>query len=177
MSFKLQQADRKGHLSAFKSNWTPKRLNCENYVVSTSEPFDIIHSSNMEIQIGTFKLKALLDSGSSVSLIVSDLANRTNSIVDRKYFKTLLSSTGNNLKVIGGVLLPMQIGKMQTNHKFTVVSELVTPVILGRDFLSAHKLRLDFGNGFVESADFGDTLHIEYFLNRSRANNFKIVQT
>ena len=65
----------------------------------------------MEIQIGTFKVKALLDSGSSVSLIVSDLANRTNSIVDRKYFKTLLSATGNNLKVIGRVLLPMQIGK------------------------------------------------------------------
>ncbi|KAI6647577.1 hypothetical protein LOD99_8754 [Oopsacas minuta] len=88
----------------------------------------------MEVLIGQNKVGASLDSGSSVSLIVADLVRRTRTDVDRNYSKRLLSATGNDLKVIVRVLLPLEIGTMRENHEFTVVSELITPVILGRAF-------------------------------------------
>ena len=124
-------------------------------MVSTSLPFETKCLSNMEILIGQHKVGALLDSGSSVSLIVADLVRRTRTEVDRDHSKRLLSATGDDLKIVGRVLLPLEIGTMRANHEFTVVSELITPVILGRDFLSAHKLKLDFENGIVKSPVYG----------------------
>ena len=56
---------------------------------------------------------------------------------------------------MGKVLLPILIGGTQTNHEFTVVSSLVTPLILGKYFLSAHKIRLDFGKELIECPPLG----------------------
>ena len=111
--------------------------------------------ATIEIDIGQLKVRALLDSGSSVSLIVADLVKKGCYEIDRNYFKQLVSATGNNLEVMGKVFLPILIGRTQTNHEFTVVSSLVTPLILGKDFLSAHKIRLDFGKELIECPTLG----------------------
>ncbi|KAI6661877.1 hypothetical protein LOD99_9760 [Oopsacas minuta] len=105
----------------------------------------------MEVLIGQNKVGELLDSGSSVPLIVADLVRKTRTDVDRNYSKRMLSVTGNDLKVIGRVLLGLEIGTMRENHESTVIIELKTPVILGRDFHSPHNLKFDFDNGTVES--------------------------
>ena len=120
-----------------------------DYVVSARDQFDA-SLATIETDIGQLKVRALLDSGSSVSLIVADLVKKGCYEIYRNYFKQLVSATGNNLEVMGKVLLPILIGGTQTNHEFTVVSSLVTPLILGKDFLSAHKIRLDFGKELIE---------------------------
>ena len=70
--------------------------------------------------------------------------------VDCSYVKRLISASGNELQVNGRVTLPIQLGTLQATQEFIVVSELITPVIIGVDFLSANKICLDMGKGILK---------------------------
>ena len=53
------------------------------------------------------------------------------------------------------VALPIQLGTLQATQELIVVSELITPGILGVDFLSANRICLDMGKGTIESPELG----------------------
>jgi len=56
----------------------------------------------------------------------------------------LISVAGEPIPVIGQVVVPISVGNLLVDHKFIVVHYLITPVILGLDFLHTHQIVLDF---------------------------------
>ena len=92
---------------------------------------DSEYSVSVGIIIGGIKVTSLLDFGSSTSLIVLEVVEMIGKEIDTRHFKRLVSATGNQLCVIGKVILPVKIGESFQDHEFTVVSKLVIPVILG----------------------------------------------
>ena len=54
------------------------------------------------------------------------------------------TADGHRLTVIGTIQAQLQLEQFSTNHEFLVTNSLITPVILGIDFLSKHKVRLDY---------------------------------
>ncbi|KAL5502623.1 hypothetical protein EMCRGX_G009425 [Ephydatia muelleri] len=53
------------------------------------------------------------------------------------------TADGHKLTVMGTVKAHLQLEQFSTEHGFLVTNSLITPVILGIDFLSKHKVRLD----------------------------------
>ena len=56
----------------------------------------------------------------------------------------LVSVAGEPITVIGEVVAPISVGTIHFDHNFVVVHSLITPVILGIDFLQKHGIVLDF---------------------------------
>ena len=87
----------------------------------------------------------LVDSGSSISLIQESVATAYSRQIERaRKGLQLTSAEGIEIPVIGCITLPLHLGKLQVNHYFMVVQSLISPVILGIDFLQKYKLVLDF---------------------------------
>eukprot|EP00731_Ephydatia_muelleri_P010647 Em0005g1233a len=94
--------------------------------------------------------KVMLDSGSSVSLVKEELIRGAkNGLVQRSNGKSvhLVTASGEELPVLGFVKAAVCIPGITSSvtHDFLVVKDLVSPCILGVDFLHAQKLMLDFG--------------------------------
>ena len=53
----------------------------------------------------------------------------------------LVSAAGEPISVVGKVVAPIQVGNLQV-HNFVIVHSLITPVILGMDFLQKHGIVL-----------------------------------
>ena len=92
----------------------------------------------------------MLDSGSSVSLVKEELIRGAkNGLVQRSNGKSvhLFTASGEELPVLGFVKAAVCIPGITSSvtHDFLVVKDLVSPCILGVDFLHAQKLMLDFG--------------------------------
>ena len=84
----------------------------------------------------------MLDSGSSVSLI--DKGSLPKQCIMSGKIPQLQTADGHKLTVMGTVKAHLQLEQFSTKHKFLVTNSLITPVILGIDFLSKHKVRLDY---------------------------------
>ena len=100
-------------------------------------------------------VNSLFDSGSSVSLVTTSIVQQSGYPICEGFHKKLVSASGNQLEIRGRICLPIIVGEMKIDQMFVVVSELITPVILGIDFLIRHKVHLDFGSGIIESPDIG----------------------
>ena len=72
----------------------------------------------------------------------------------------LITAAGTPLQITDYVQAPVKVGNTQVTQQFLVVDTLITPVILGFDFMKKHKVSLDFtttpvgvhfdGNEFVQ---------------------------
>lgn len=99
-------------------------------------------------RIGGVGVEVMLDSGSSVSLIRQEVLPRTHGIVKIVPAKPpvqLVTASGDHLPIVDHVQAPVQLGELAMIHNFVVVESLVSPVILGVDFLQENALVLDFG--------------------------------
>ena len=81
----------------------------------------------------------MLDSGSSVSLI--DKGSVPKQCIVSGQMPQLQTA---DVTVMGTVKAHLQLEQFSTEHGFLVINSLITPVILGIDFLSKHKVRLDY---------------------------------
>ena len=87
----------------------------------------------------------MLDSGASISLIREETAKRLLGEHPVSATSTqVASATGDPIKVIGCATFPVQVGSINVDHSLVVVQFLITPVILGIDFMQEHGLILDF---------------------------------
>ena len=87
----------------------------------------------------------LVDSGSSISLIQESVATAYSRQIERApKGLELTSAEGKEIPVLGCITLPLCLGKLRVNHNFVVVHSLISPVILGIDFLQKYNLVLDF---------------------------------
>ena len=80
----------------------------------------------------------MLDSGSSISLIQESV------LPDLSAEPRVVSAAGEPISVVRHVNLPVKIEQLHVDHSLVVVRSLITPVILGLDFLRKHCLVLDF---------------------------------
>lgn len=97
-------------------------------------------------KLGGFAVEFMLDSGSSVSLIRHDLLKSIKNITEVNSSKAvqLITASGDPLLILKYVKALVQLGELKICHEFVVVNSLVTPAILGVDFLQGNCLSLDF---------------------------------
>ena len=80
--------------------------------------------------------------GSSVSLI--DKGSVPKHCIMSGQMPQVQTADGHKLTVMGTVKAHLQLEQFSTEHGLLVTNSLITPVILGIDFLSKHKVRLDY---------------------------------
>jgi len=87
----------------------------------------------------------MVDSGSSVSLIEESVARAyvTKTEAPPKGLQ-MISAKGKEIHVLGSITLPVRLAGLKVSHSFVMVQSLISPVILGIDFLQRHNLVLDF---------------------------------
>ena len=103
-------------------------------------------------RLGGIGVDIMLDSGSSVSLIRNELLQKLDSIVQippETFPLQLVTASGEELP-LDHVRMPIHLGELKLMHTFVVVNNLVSPVVLGVDFLQANALVLDFTKTPVE---------------------------
>eukprot|EP00731_Ephydatia_muelleri_P006112 Em0003g360a len=107
-------------------------------------------------------VRIMLDSGSSVSLI--DKGSVPKQCIVSGQMPQLQTADGHKLTVMGTVKANLQLEQFSTEHGFLVTNSLITPVILGIDFLSKHKVRLDYSRDlymYVASTAGGENDEVE----------------
>ena len=87
-----------------------------------------------------------VDLGSSISLIEQNVAAgfSTEANVTESSIR-LVSVAGDNIPTLGSITLSVHLGPL----KMVIVHSLISPVILGLDFLCKHKLTVDFSSSPV----------------------------
>jgi len=94
---------------------------------------------------GEAKVKTLFDSGASISLIRSDLAQKIASPVrlPRKYKFTLGDGKG-EIKAEWEVVVDLELAGLHVPQTVFIVDDLAEEFILGVDALQLWKIKLDF---------------------------------
>lgn len=95
-------------------------------------------------ELGNMCVEIMMDSGSSISLVMESFAE--NFYHNQKPPSTLklVSAAGEPIPVLGQIVAPICVADLLVDHSFVVVKSLITPVILGLDFLHRHGIVLDF---------------------------------
>ena len=94
-------------------------------------------------ELGNVCVEVMMDSGSSISLMMESFAKNYQNQAAPKGLK-LVSAAKEPIPVIGEVVVPVSVGTLHVDHNFVVVYSLIIPVILGTDFLHKHRIVLDF---------------------------------
>ena len=89
-------------------------------------------------QLGNTHVDVMLDSGSSISLTMESFTNSSYQNWPAPQGLKLVSAAGVPISVVGQVVAPIRVGNLHVDHQFVVVHSLITPVILGMDFLQKH---------------------------------------
>ena len=107
------------------------------------------NSPYIQITIGTYQFRTLLDTGSQLSLVSEDFIK----LFDPQLVKpakssnvTLVSATGHKLATSETVKVRITVRKNRMYHQFSVIPGFKHDVILGIDFLNERKAILDFEN-------------------------------
>ena len=100
-------------------------------------------------KVGDVNIEMMLDSGSHRSLLhvlCQDalVGMRGMSKANLLVHPNLVTASGQPLPMVDHIEATMLIGQLRVRHNFLVVESLVTPAILGTDFLQKHGLTLDF---------------------------------
>ena len=121
-------------------------------------------------KIGDTECRALMDSGSSVSLIADAVVRRIKGIKTTSAGQSLLTASGNRMHPLGQVELEITIGNFRTIQMFMVASTVITDCILGVDFLAAHRINLDFANRVASGPNFGSISFSDFRSSESKAH-------
>lgn len=105
------------------------------------------HAASTVGKVGGITTEIMLDSGSSVSLLSQDTAQKLTGARPRPIPQVQLqTASGESLPIIDYISVDVQLDKVESvvYHNFIIVPKLIAPVILGIDFFQQHSLILDF---------------------------------
>lgn len=117
-----------------------------------------INRSTMVVSVGQKNVECLLDSGASISCISNGFLSLT-SLQDTKLLPSDIPEIsgvgGEKHKILGILETHITVSKANFKCKFYVLDKMNMPhpVILGLDFLNAHKVEIDFGRKLVYIED------------------------
>ena len=94
------------------------------------------------VRVGKRRLRALVDSGASVSIIAKHVLSRDDKILPASV--DLRTVSGQSLSVLGQIRLKMKIGHSVISHSFHIVNGINNSMILGMDFICQNNVVLDF---------------------------------
>ena len=97
-------------------------------------------------------MEMMIDSGSAVSLVTKQEVDmlKHDRLLNAPVPKLrLVTASGEPMLITGCIQAPVRISQLEITHQFLVVERLVTPVILGVDFLQQHNLVLNFASSPV----------------------------
>ena len=97
-------------------------------------------------------MEMMIDSGSAVSLVMKQEVDvlKHDRLLNAPVPKLrLVTASGEPMLITGCIQAPVRISQLEITHQFLVVERLVTPVILGVDFLQQHNLVLNFASSPV----------------------------
>ena len=114
-----------------------------------------LKSNFVEVSIANQKSKALVDTGSSLSCIHQSLLSKIDS--DFQNLKPsqhthVMGVSGHLLRVKGTVTLNLKIGENNFPQTFHVFDNIQHPLIIGIDFLTKYKCKIDFETLQFESS-------------------------
>ena len=91
-------------------------------------------------------MEIMLDSGSAVSLVRQDMISplMTSVVHIPLPHVKLVTAAGNDLLIVDHIRATVQIQNYTVTHSFIVVNTLITPAILGIDFLQQHSIKIYF---------------------------------
>ena len=118
--------------------------------------------------IGGVQVEMMLDSGSSISLVRSDILSQTNiTRIQAPRQIQLRTASGAELPIVDHARMQVTLGELNLCD-FAIVDSLVVPVILGVDFLQEKELVLDFtqkpvGICLAKSSPQMDTLQVPMY--------------
>ena len=96
----------------------------------------------------------LFDTGSTISLISQQLVNQAK-LPQSSSAQTVnvLTASCNDMVLNTTTDIPLKIDGFSANHKAFIAPQLVSPIILGTDFLSKFQVSLDFKRAFITIGD------------------------
>jgi clan AA aspartic protease (TIGR02281 family) len=98
----------------------------------------------IKVKIGNKFVRALVDTGSSKTIIAARLAYKlgiTN--ISKNKASSLITADGNSLKTVGVAAITIKIGNLAVPFDTYVASDLQNELILGLDFLDYTKVQID----------------------------------
>ncbi len=95
-------------------------------------------------EVGGVRMEMMVDSRSSVSTVRKEMLDHLQGIttIQPALQVQLITASGEPLPILELIKAPTT--QLSVSHEFVVVNNLVTPAILGIDFLQRHMLVLDF---------------------------------
>ena len=116
-------------------------------------PPDNSKGAFLSCDVNGVKSQALLDTGAEVTIISEDLYYRTKTNVSKLEppRKPVLGANNMPLDVVGETELTLRLGGIKAQHKVLVSRGLPQPVLIGIDFLMAHKCIINFDTKTVYS--------------------------
>ena len=111
------------------------------------------NAANIQAQFGTTHTEMMLDSGSAVSLVRQDVTSDSNTIERMPLPQIqLVTASGDKLPITDCLKASIEVEGQKFTHNFLVVDKLITPVIMGIDFLQQHGLTINFSHTPVSIA-------------------------
>jgi hypothetical protein len=109
----------------------------------------ISHKSKVKttVSINGLKVSGMLDSGSDLSLIDSNVAQQLNLKINKITKEVGLASNNHKVKIIGNCNVTLEmLGHRYPNTKLSVIPNLCSEIIVGRDLLQLHStVHFEFG--------------------------------
>ena len=115
-----------------------------------------LNRSTILANVGKKNVNCLLDSGASISCISNSYLTNTSlhgTRLQPSDIPEIAGVGGERHKILGILETHITISKAKFKCKFYVIDRIQHPVILGIDFLTAHKVDIDFGSKLVYIED------------------------
>ena len=113
-----------------------------------------LYTPMVPIQIDKVKAHAVLDSGADVSIMSENMYKRLPNKVKLKSSRLPLTGvSGTQLSSLGSVTTKVLIGHAEISMKFEVLKGITKDALLGSDFLSMTKAKLDYENKTLQIFD------------------------
>lgn len=120
--------------------WEPRKRKAKVFSSLTQEK-----ELSCGAEIGSRAVKALIDTGASVSLLKEEAYRRVKRKSRlREADIEITQADGAPLVIKGMARLPVRIGKLRSTQIFYVTPNLCTEAILGEDWLRSQKARIEF---------------------------------
>lgn len=112
--------------------------------------------NTLKCQVGNRSVDALLDSGASISCISKDFLSKSSAEIIKSVDSDVGQVSGvggHTMKVDKKVRIGVKFSNVFMECDFYVIDKIQQDVILGLDFMTKHKVKINFGNKTVSIED------------------------